>query len=85
MSELQLKIIASRAYAYLKAKKKREESKSYDPKLQANEDMALLNLSDVLTILLDRSITPTEDFDKLDLGADDKTFMSNVREIVEHY
>lgn len=85
MSELQLKIIASRVYAYLKAKKKRKESKSYDSKLQASEDIALLNLSDMLTIYLDKSISPAEDFDKLDISADDKTFMNNVREIVKRY
>ena len=85
MSELQLKIIASRVYAYLKAKKKREESKSYDSKLQASEDIALLNLSDMLAIYLDKPIKPAEDFDKLNIGADDKTFMNSVRKVIEKY
>lgn len=84
LSKLQLEIIASKVYVYLKAKTERKAALKYDPELDAKEDLALLELSDVLSVYFDKAVKPVDNFDDIPMDAPNEVFLPQVREIISH-
>lgn len=84
MSKLQLKIIGSYIYVYLKAHEDFMNGPDHDHELEMEEDLALHKLSDILTVFLDKPIHPRTEFNHIPPDCDDKEFFDAVKTVISH-
>ena len=83
ISELQLRIIRSYVYVYLKAKEDFEKVDVHDPDLEMREDLALSELSDMLTVFLDKPVHPRTEFNHISPDCDQKEFSKAIIEVIQ--